>query len=251
VDGDGYADVIVGAWAKDRDGGDDQYGAAYVFRGEAAGIDATPAATYVNPDDQHRFGWAVAGGADLDGDGFGDVAVGAPEVSFAGGGAIYVWHGSVDAEDAPGATIGNPDGEAGGNFGMALALAWDIDGDGYGEVIAGAPAQDNPEVDEGMAFVFAGGAGGIGDGAAPDVVLDDPLDQISAQLGEAIADGGDADGDGFSDVLFGVRYLDGPQVDEGGVFVYLGAAGGLETSPSFSIDNPADEVSGHLGWSVD
>jgi hypothetical protein len=79
VDGDGYDDLIVGAFLYDNDQVDD--GRAYVFGGSPAGLKANP--IWVVQDNQagSTFGFSVASAGDVNGDGFDDVAVGAPESS--------------------------------------------------------------------------------------------------------------------------------------------------------------------------
>lgn len=59
-------------------------------------------------------------------------------------------------ESNQGATFGNQT-----NFASSVANAGDVDGDGYGDVIVGAPHYDNGQFDEGAAFVFRGSATGI------------------------------------------------------------------------------------------
>src|SRR5207245_11201183 len=90
LDGDGYADVIVGA-----PGLDAMTGAVYVFRGSATGLAAHPSATLHSPDGIGAgFGMAIAGAGDVNGDGVGDVIVGANGAEDTAG-ARALWVGGA------------------------------------------------------------------------------------------------------------------------------------------------------------
>ena len=47
------------------------------------------------------------------------------------------------------------------SFGVSVGTAGDVNGDGYGDVIVGAPRYDNGETNEGRAFVYHGSATGL------------------------------------------------------------------------------------------
>ena len=72
VNGDGYADVIVGA-----DGYSSDTGRAYVYHGGGDGLSASPAFTATGEATDNNFGFSVAGAGDVNGDGYADVIVGA------------------------------------------------------------------------------------------------------------------------------------------------------------------------------
>jgi FG-GAP-like repeat len=87
VNGDGYADVIVGAPSESM-----TVGIAHVYLGSAAGLASTPAVTLNPPGGQYSdFGSSVASAGDVNGDGYGDVIVGANGAS----GGVYVYLGSA------------------------------------------------------------------------------------------------------------------------------------------------------------
>jgi hypothetical protein len=60
----------------------------------------------------------------------------------------------------PDVTLDNPLDQAHGRFGFSVASAGDVNGDGYADLIVGASSQDNPETDEGQAYVYFGSATG-------------------------------------------------------------------------------------------
>ncbi|MDP6658429.1 MAG: integrin alpha [Candidatus Poseidoniia archaeon] len=75
VNGDGYADVIVGAYG--NDGAGSLAGEAYVYHGSASGLSATPDWSDQGEAAYDYFGWSVASAGDVNGDGYADVVVGA------------------------------------------------------------------------------------------------------------------------------------------------------------------------------
>ena len=109
VNGDGYADVIVGAWSYDAGDGSNE-GAAFVFLGSASGIaasgDPSNAASQLESDQADAFlGSSVAGAGDVNGDGYADVIVGAWGYDAGAGyraGAAFVFLGSASGIVAAG-----------------------------------------------------------------------------------------------------------------------------------------------------
>src|SRR5204863_5371998 len=91
VNGDGYGDVMVSALLYDGPGNTDE-GRAWLYYGNAAGLIATPARIL---DDANQngawFGSSLASAGDVNGDGYGDVIIGARK--YAGSGAAFVYYG--------------------------------------------------------------------------------------------------------------------------------------------------------------
>src|SRR6185436_7051124 len=101
------------------------------------------------------FGSAVATAGDVNGDARSDVVVGAP--GYTGGqsgeGQAFVYLGeSAGLAASPSFTVQSDQPLA--HLGASVSLAGDVDGDGYGDVLVGAPEYDDGENDEGRAFIF-------------------------------------------------------------------------------------------------
>jgi len=229
VNGDGYADVIVGA--RFYESGQPAEGAAFVFLGSASGIaSGNPATASARLESNQLFaelGWSVAGAGDVNGDGYADVIVGAYLYSAgeSGEGAAFVFLGS-----ASGIASGNPataaaqleSNQADAHLGGSVAGAGDVNGDGYADVIVGADGVDLFQIGEGAAFVFLGSASGIASGnpATAAAVLESS--QRDASLGSSVAGAGDVNGDGFADVIVGAPFYTAFNPSEGAAFVFLG-----------------------------
>ncbi|MCH7644215.1 MAG: FG-GAP repeat protein, partial [Myxococcales bacterium] len=161
VNGDGFADVIVGA--RLYDAGQSDEGAAFVFLGSAAGIaDGNPSTAHAQLESNQaiaRLGSSVSGAGDVNGDGFADVIVGARlyDAGQSDEGAAFVFLGS-----AAGIADGNPStahaqlesNQQSAQLGQSVSSAGDVNGDGFADVIVGAFSYDAPEISEGAAFVF-------------------------------------------------------------------------------------------------
>nr|MBP6432089.1 FG-GAP repeat protein [Ferruginibacter sp.] len=222
VNGDGYSDVIIGAYLYD-DGANSNEGWAFVYHGSAAGLSSSPNSTLDDADQGTAyFGYSVASAGDINGDGYSDVIIGASGFDDGANtdeGRAFVYHGSaVGLSASPNSTPDDAD-QANARFGLSVASAGDVNGDGYSDVIIGALFYDDgANTDEGKAFVYHGSAAGLS--ASPNSTPGD-ADQASAWFGYSVASAGDVNGDGYSDVIIGALfYDDGVNTEEGRAFVY-------------------------------
>jgi hypothetical protein len=150
VNGDGYADVYAGNSYADAA----NVGAAYVYHGGPAGLNTSPATTWIGAAAGDYFGFGNGSAGDFNGDGFGDVVVGSINGS-GGNGRVDLYLGaSTGLPTAPSRTWSGPDG---GRFGYAVATAGDINGDGYCDVIVSAHEASGV----GRAYVYVGTAGSL------------------------------------------------------------------------------------------
>ena len=243
VNGDGYADVIAGS--PNYTNGESQEGAACVFHGGASGISPTVAAMMESDQDAALLGFSVSDAGDVNGDGYGDVIVGA--FGYDSGepdeGAAFVYHGSADGITPAAAAMLESD-QSYANLGWSVSGAGDINGDGYADVIAGAINYDNGQTDEGAAFVYHGSPSGISTTAAAMV----HSGQDTALMGWSVSGAGDVNGDGFADLIVSAPTYDNGEIDEGVVFVYHGSASGISTSATVMVES--DQAAYFLGYSV-
>jgi hypothetical protein len=233
VDGDGFADLVVGTWVAGR---------AYLYLGSAVGIASTPATTLSGPDGANSsFGWSVAGIGDVNRDGFGDVAVGAYGAA-SNTGRAYLYLGSASGLSATPAT-GLTGSEPGGNFGASIASAGDLNGDGYADLAVGARGPDGFMASSpGHAYLYLGSSTGLG--ATPATVLSGP-DGVGGAFGGSVGCAGDVNGDGYADVAVGAIGVMGT----GRVYVYLGGASGLGATAGATVTGP-DGQQGAFGRSM-
>lgn len=151
---------------------------------------------------------SARGVGDVNGDGFADLSYGLnDEVLFYFGGAERPFDHKTD---------GRLTGAPSTLFGSSLAAAGDVNGDGFADVLVGAPADRTKAPSGGRAFVYFGGRGSTFD-ATPDGIFDGAADE---RLGYTVAGFGDLNGDGYDD--FGIRTLFDFQ---GRLYVYYGTQG--------------------------
>jgi hypothetical protein len=209
IDADGIPDVIVGAtgglglgYARVLDGSNG--GTLFSFTGTASG---------------DYFGSAVAGLGDVNGDGLGDVAVGAVG-SNQYAGAVKVFSG------ANGAVVHALNGPGPNHlFGAALVGPGDLDGDGFSDLVVGAPGSFTLTPLPGMVQAFSGATGTVLytiTGAA-----------ANEHFGVSLDVAGDLNGDAVPDLATGALGYTGP----GYVRVSSGANGSLLLTISGTTTN--------------
>jgi hypothetical protein len=215
VNGDGYADVVIGAY-----GYNGSQGRAYVYYGSPGGLSATPAWTADGENTGDQFGAAVAGAGDVNGDGYADVVVGA-DAYDGDRGRAYLYLGSPTGLSASPTWTAN--GENWNDlFGSAVAGAGDVNNDGYADVVVGAYGYPYIEMHRGKAYLYQGSAASLP--GAPSWTAEGENDWD--EFGISVAGAGDVDGDGYADVVVGAYGHPGG-TDQGQATLYYGSASGL------------------------
>ncbi|MBU0676853.1 MAG: FG-GAP repeat protein [Verrucomicrobia bacterium] len=222
--GDGRADMIVGAPFYDETGNRFRAGRAYIVYGKAAylpsqqipglGVSGRLQITGGATDD--RKGYAVSGGGDFNGDGFDDVIVGAPfadpSAKNEAGKAYVVFGGTnlgltIDVSGINGTNGFAIEGPAAGNrLGNAVSLSGDINGDGLADVLIGA---ENAAAETGKVFIIFGTTNALIsldvsalDGTNGVVVVGE---DVSDHAGHSLAGIGDFNGDSLADLVVGAH----------------------------------------------
>jgi len=243
VNGDGYADIIAGANLYTN--GQFNEGAAYVYLGTATGINTIPSAILQSNQANAQMGYSVGTAGDVNGDGFSDIIVGAP--FFDNGqtdeGTAFIYYGSVTGINTVPAVMLESN-QANAQFGTSVATAGDVNGDGYSDVIVGAPFYTNGQTNEGVAFIYQGSA--TGTGTLPVIMLES--NQANAQFGISVATAGDVNGDGYSDVIVGANMYTNGETQEGAIYVYHGSPAGLAATAALLMES--NTVQAQLGTSV-
>jgi len=219
VNGDGYDDLLVAAPSSRVGGSDwrateDQPALVGLHLGSPSGLTPTSAWSPDDPtgDVHASFGFDIAYAGDVNGDGYDDVVVSAPEADAPvfleeDHGAVFVYYGSASGlPDVPNATFyGDKEWE---RFGMDVAGAGDIDGDGFDDIVVGSPEHMHVNDILGEVTTFFGAAAGLGAGAPP-VQLRGTADQ---GLGSGLWIG-DIDGDALADVAAVGEYIHSIKLD--------------------------------------
>jgi hypothetical protein len=223
VDADGYDDVLVGARGLNEAG--DDSGVAYLVTGPLTGAlslgDATARLLGVAEDD--LAGCAVAGAGDVNADGHADLLVGAygADRGDTRSGTAYLVYGPIlgdlylDSADVELTGVGEED-----HAGSSVAAAGDVDGDGYADVLVGAPSESSGGEGAGAAYLLYGAlAGEISLAGADAMVMGVAAGDYA---GISVSGAGDANDDGFDDVLIGALRAAGDGFETGAAYLLYG-----------------------------
>jgi FG-GAP repeat len=224
INGDGFDDLIVGAPSTPAG----HEGDAYVLFGKAGGfgtidltgLESRPADGFViqRYGAYGLLGASVSSAGDINGDGFDDLIVGEPngqDQQYSIPGNAYVIFGKA----TPFGTVDVGTMTAADGFaivgdmlfdraGASVSGAGDVNGDGFDDIIVGAPGGDDGGYGAGEAYVIFGKAGGF---AAIDLGALAPADGFVIQgdasdaAGLSVSSAGDVNGDGFDDLIFGAQ----------------------------------------------
>jgi hypothetical protein len=171
VNGDGFDDVIIGASGADP--GDPYSSSSYVVFGKATGFDATLDLSSLDGSNGFRLDRvaediSVSNAGDVNGDGFDDVIVGTPDAdpidSHSDAGSSYVVFGKASGFDATLdlSTLDGSNGirldgaDVGDHSGQSVSAAGDVNGDGFDDLMVGAPDADPNGENSGSSYVIFG-----------------------------------------------------------------------------------------------
>lgn len=241
VNNDGFDDIIVGV----PNGGQSFEGEALVFFGSGSGLARTPSWIARGASGLEHLGSSVSHAGDVNKDGFADVIVGAPGFSngqLAEGRALVFLGSSTGLSAQP---AWSHEGDLASSLtGVSVGAAGDTNGDGFHDVVVGAPQHTVLYSSEGRVSVFLGSASGLSSQAAWTLVGG----QNWGQLGFSAATAGDVDRDGFDDLLVGHPGYGGIRPNAGRVLLFRGSAAGLSSIPSWTMT--AGNIEAQFGTNV-
>jgi len=238
VNGDGFADFVVGEPSFDS-----QYsraGSAFLYLGSAFGPSLTWSRIGASSE---KLGGSVSGAGDVNGDGYDDFLIGS--LGFGTGQRVYVFFGSPFGPTGPQVLAGQSFARSRYQF----AAAGDVNGDGFGDVVAavvfpGAPQQNK-------VVVYLGSASGLP--PQPSWSAQEPAGSV-VTLGASVASAGDVDADGYDDLMINATSKNSVTgVVTGLVRIYRGAPQGPEATPAWTVavGAPADRFGESLASAGD
>ncbi len=267
VNGDGFADVIIGAYFASPNGSGS--GASYVVFGHAPGFSASLNLSDLNGSNGFRIAGAAAGDAsghsvssagDLNGDGFDDIIVGADYADPNGtsSGASYVIFGkasgfaaSINLSTLNGSNGFKLDGVAAGDDnGRSVSSAGDVNGDGFADIVVSSWRASPNGTYSGAGYVVFGKAGGF----SAEIDLSSLTGSNGFKLsgaaagdfsGYSVSSAGDFNGDGFADIIVSAHGADPNGDSSGSAYVVFGRASGFAANVALS------GIDGNNGFRLD
>ena len=262
VNGDGFSDLIVGAFGADPNGS--YSGSSYVVFGKSGGFSSVINLALLNGSTGFQLngvsggdnaGRSVSSAGDVNGDGLADLIIGADRADPFQAGSSYVVFGrtggftpQINLSTLNGTTGFRMDGVASFDFsGFSVSGAGDVNGDGFDDLIIGAYGADSGA---GAAYVVFGKSGGFAsainlstlDGTTGFRLIGEDNDVA----GKSVSAAGDVNGDGFDDLFVGDYGADfNAASGSGSSYVVFGKSGGFASAINLST------LDGTIGFRLD
>jgi hypothetical protein len=271
VNGDGYDDLIIGApFAGFNSNG---AGSAYVVLGHGGAFSHPLALTsLVGSNGFHipgiasgdQFGFSVSSAGDINDDGYADMFIGAwgSDASNADAGSGYLLFGKNGGFNATEFLLLNGNNGFGINgvavsdgTGFSVAAGGDHNGDGFDDLIIGAPYADPSGISSGKSYVVFGKSGGFSSVLALSGMVGGTAgyglagETAGGFSGRSVSSAGDVNGDGYADVIIGADHDDPLTGYNGSSYVVFGKSGvftttlalsSLDGGNGFRLDSPAE-----------
>jgi hypothetical protein len=228
VNGDGLADVLITDQCA-RPSDHQEVRSVSLFLGSPRGLEPEPVSRIMGWQPHAGFGMGISGIGDVNHDGYGDVVIGANNYTHSNPyeGAVFVYYGG------PHGLGSRPDwvlygGARDAWLGFLVTRAGDVNGDGYPDLLVGAPGWKGKHTSVvGRVMLFAGGPHGL----ATRPLWTGEGDQPGGAFGYAVGGVGDVNHDGYDDFVVMQPGWSGRGTREGRALLYLGGPHGPAAKP--------------------
>ena len=277
VNGDGYDDLIIGAFRADPNVAFEA-GETYVVYGgsrvpgtdgvlDLSALDGTNGFILNGIDMFDHSGISVSSAGDVNGDGYDDLIIGAKYADPNGdsSGETYVIHGGANAPGTGGvldlSALNGANGfilagiDAFDQSGYSVSSAGDVNGDGYDDLIIGAGLADPNGDSSGETYIVYGGASAPGTDGVLDLSTLNSTNGFTLngtdagdRFGSSVSSAGDVNGDGYDDLIIGAIWAD-PNGDReaGETYVIYGGATGTESLVPVTASGTAAAADNFIG----
>jgi len=263
VNGDGYNDLLIGAF-HNNDGGN-RAGKTYLIFGKPDGLErdtdlSNADASFIGEGPYDYSGVSVAGAGDINGDGYDDILIGAhgDDTEGPSSGKVYVifgkkagWTLDQDLSNSDASFKGEDSNDCAGK---TVANAGDVNGDGYDDILIGSPKNSEAGLDSGKTYLIFGKPSGWTNNY--------DLSQADASfLGESAGDSSssslsgafDVNDDGYDDFIIGSPCNSQEAYCSGKTYLFLGRISGWSIDVNISNSNASflgDGVQDYSGMSI-
>lgn len=264
INGDGFDDLIIGAYEADPNNNPFAGESYVVFGGPGVSTNGILnlsdlngsngfVMSGINPDD--LAGFSVSNLGDVNHDGIDDVIITDREKAYVVFGKVGIGtEGSLDLASLDGSngfilTSTDPTDNLGGSFGLSVGNIGDINGDGIDDLAIGA-TDSYPFGSEGAgkSFIVFGGSS-LGAGGTVDLATLDGSNGFDIRgsqfsfVGSSVNGAGDFNGDGIADLIISAG-IDSPQIESKSYIVYGSSAIGAEGNWSIA------DINGKNGFAI-
>lgn len=225
---DGFDDFIIGS-PYNRSNAMTRSGRVDFYLGDDDPTEISePIITIEGSESYERIGNSIDGGCDIDSDGISDAIIGSDNFGKSYKSKVFVYYGSTNSTYEYDLLSGSIDGDG---FGVSVALAGDLNGDEYDDIVIGIPGNDTGEYKAGAIRIYNGSSSGLNEENNITIYGDFLWDK----LGYCVASGGDVNSDGYNDVVSTAIGSDVGGPVYGKVSAYFGSSNGINTTEHATV----------------